>query len=98
MHMARRPARFAMSLRDVANTLARFIHRSASSRSARPESMAEATNSGAMMVEYQPARAICRPKIQAVTECTRMATGSAKRLTMATLSCAPGFFDVMKYR
>ena len=33
-----------------------------------------------MMVEYQPARAICRPKIQAVTECTRMAHTSAMAL------------------
>ena len=31
------------------------------------------------MAEYQPSLAICRPKIQAVTECTRMAQGRANR-------------------
>ena len=60
--------------------------------------MADTTNSGAMIAEYQPSRAISRPKIHAVTECTRMATGRAKRDTTATLPCAPGFFDFMKYR
>ena len=39
--------------------------------------MAEATKMGAMMAEYQPSLAICRPKIQAVTECTSTAVTSA---------------------
>ena len=53
---------------------------------------------GAMMAEYQPSFAISRPKIHAVTLCTRMAMGSAKRDTMATLSFAPGFFEHMSAR
>ena len=37
--------------------------------------------------------ASCRPKIHAVTLCTRMAMGSAKRDTIDTLCSAPGFFE-----
>ena len=44
--------------------------------SAVPETRAEAMNSGAMIAEYQNPRAICRPKIQAVMECSRIAAGS----------------------
>ena len=43
--------------------------------SAVPETSAEAMNSGAMIAEYQKPRAICRPKIQAVMECSRIAAG-----------------------
>lgn len=44
---------------------------------ARPETRAELTNSGGMMAEYQNPREICKPKIQAVMECTSTAAGSA---------------------
>ena len=53
---------------------------STTSRSARPESMALATKMGAMMAVYQPSLAASRPKIHAVTECTRMAHASATTL------------------
>ncbi len=98
MQVASRPARLDSSFLSVLKRPDLLSPMSESSSRARPESMADTTNSGAMMAEYQPSRAISRPKIHAVTECTRMATGSAKRDTMATLSCAPGFFDFMKYR
>ncbi len=52
---------------------------------------------GAMMAEYQASRASCRPKIHAVTECTRMAMGSANREMMLT-ACGLARFEVMKYR
>ena len=97
-HTANRPARFDSSFLSVAKRPDLLRPMSESSSRARPESMADTTNSGAMMAEYQPSRAISRPKIHAVTECTRMATGRAKRDTTATLACAPGFFDFMKYR
>ena len=47
----------------------------------------EATNEGPMVagIASPPWRAICRPKIHAVTVCTRMAMGRAKRDTMAIL-------------
>ena len=51
-----------------------------------------------MIAEYQPSLASSKPKIHAVTEWTRMATGRAKRDTMAILPSAPGFFEVMKTR
>lgn len=86
-----------MSFFDVSQMPRRFIHASAMSKSARPESMAEATNKGPMMAECQPSRAICRPKIHAVTVCTRMAMGRAKRDTMAILDLS-ALFEVMKYR
>ena len=98
MHTASSPARFDSSFLSVLKRPDLLRPMSDSSKRARPESMAEATKMGAMMAEYQPSRAICKPKIHAVTECTRMAMGRAKRDTMATLSCAPGFFDFMKYR
>ena len=63
---------------------------SASISSARPLSSADATKIGAMMAVYQ-ARAICRPKIQAVTECTRIATGSATYESVFTLASSPFF-------
>ena len=43
--------------------------------SAVPETSAEAMNIGAMIAEYQNPREICRPKIQAVIECSRIAAG-----------------------
>ncbi len=43
--------------------------------SARPETRAELMNRGGMMAEYQKPREICRPKIQAVMECTSTAAG-----------------------
>ena len=86
-----------MSFLEVAKIFRRFSQMSARSRMARPESMADATNRGAMMAVCQPSRAMCRPKIHAVTLCTRIATGSAKRETMATLLWS-AFFEVMKYR
>ena len=52
---------------------------STTSRSARPESIALATKMGAMIAVYQPSLAASRPKIHAVTECTRMAQGRANR-------------------
>lgn len=85
-----------MSFFDVSQMPRRFIHASAMSKSARPESMAEATNKGPMMAECQPSRAICRPKIHAVTVCTRMARGG-ERDTMAILDLS-ALFEVMKYR
>ena len=97
MQVARRPASMPMSFFDVSQMPRRFIHASAMSRSARPESMAEATNKGPMMAECQPSRAICRPNIHAVTVCTRMAMGRAKRDTMAILDLS-ALFEVMKYR
>ena len=50
--------------------------------SASPETRAEAMNIGAMMAEYQKPRLICRPKIQAVMECSRMAAGSATQASI----------------
>ena len=47
------------------------------------------TKMGAMMAVYQPSLAASRPKIHAVTECTRMAQGSAKRDTMDTACWLP---------
>ena len=44
---------------------------------------------GAMMAEYQPSLAISRPKIHAVTLCTRMATGSATYDSIFTLRSSP---------
>ena len=97
MQVANSPASIPMSFFDVSQMPRRFIHASEMSSSAKPESMAEATNSGPMMAECQPSRAICRPKSHAVTVCTRMAMGRAKRDTMAILDLS-AFFDVMKYR
>ena len=59
--------------------------------------MAEATKIGAMIAEYQPSREICKPKIHAVTLCTRMAMGRAKRLMTATFF-GSAFCEHMKYR
>ena len=54
--------------------------------------MADTTNSGAMMELYQ-SRPICRPRIHAVTEWTRMATGSAMQLATHCLWAAPSFLE-----
>ncbi len=97
MHTASRPARLEMSFFSTLNRPDLFRPISDSSKSAKPESMAEATKMGAMMAEYH-SLATCRPKIHAVTLCTRMATGSANRDTMETLSAAPGFFEHMNTR
>ena len=56
-----------------------------------PETSAEAMNSGAMIAEYQKPRAICRPKIQAVIECSRIAAGrptAARTPFMRSSRCA----------
>ncbi len=98
MHVASSPARLAKRSLPVSNLPAFLRPASTHSRRASPESMAEATKMGAMMAEYQPSRESCSPKIQAVTECTRMATGRAKRLTMATLRSAPSFLEFMNTR
>jgi len=50
--------------------------------SARPDTSAELMNSGGMIAEYQKPREICRPKIQAVMECTSTAAGSAIQASM----------------
>ena len=42
-----------------------------------------------MMAEYQPSFAISRPKIHAVTLCTKMATGSATYDNICTLRSSP---------
>ena len=89
MQVAKRPARLAMSSLGVLKRPEAFSADSTMSSRARPESMALATKIGAMMAENQPSLAICRPKIQAVTECTKMAQGRAKRDTMATARSAP---------
>ena len=49
------------------------------------------------MAVCHASRAASRPKIHAVTECTRMATGRAKRDTTATLE-GSALLEVMKYR
>ena len=97
MQTASRPAKLEISLFSTLNTPDLFNPISASSKSARPESMADATKIGAMMAVYHSFET-CRPKIQAVTLCTRMAIGSANRETMETLSAAPGFFEHMNTR
>ena len=98
MQTAKSPARLDSSFLSVLKRPDLLRPMSDRMSSARPESMADTTNKGAMMAEYHPSRAISRPKIHAVTEWTRMATGRAKRLTTATLSAAPGFLEVMNAR
>ena len=66
MHTASKPAKLEISLFSTLNRPDLFKPISASSKSARPESIADATKMGAMMAEYQ-SFAICRPKIHAVT-------------------------------
>ena len=46
-------------------------------------SAVEAMKSGAMIAEYQKVRLICRPKIHAVIECSRIAAGSATHASAA---------------
>ena len=97
MQVHRSPARLVMSSSAVWNTpFARRPNR-ASTSSARPESSADATKMGARMAVFHASRATSRPKIHAVTECTRIATGSAKRDTTATFA-GSAFFEHMKYR
>ena len=64
--------------------------------SAVPETSAEAMNSGAMMAEYQNPREICRPKIQAVIECSRIAAGrpTAARMPLRRSSRCASARDV----
>ena len=50
------------------------------STSATPHTSAEDTNHGARSAVFHISRPCCRPKIQAVTECTRMAHTSAMAL------------------
>ena len=97
MQVASRPARLEMSFFSILNRPDLFSPMSDSSKSAKPESIADATKIGAMMAEYH-SLASCRPKIHAVTLCTRMATGSAKRDTIDTLCSAPGLFEHMNTR
>ena len=97
MQVARSPASEANRSFEVLNTFAFLRAARAHSKRARPESIAEATKMGAMMAEYQPSFAICRPKIQAVTECTKMAQGRAKREMMDTARSLP-FFMFTRYR
>ena len=97
MQVANSPASMANSFFDVSKMPRLLSHTSAMSSSARPESMADATNSGPMMALCQPSRAICRAKIHAVTVCTRMAMGRAKREMILTIR-GLARFEVMKYR
>ena len=71
------------------NTLAFFSPASTQSSSARPESRADATKMGAMMAEYHPSRAISKPKIHAVIEWTRIATGKAIQERICTFRSSP---------
>ena len=97
MQVHKSPARLVISSLGVWNTpRARRPNRASTSR-ARPESKAEATKMGARMAVCQASRAISKPKIHAVTECTRMATGSAKRDTTATFA-GSAFAEHIKYR
>ena len=77
MNVASSRARSANNFSPQSNTPAFFEAASTHISNARPESIADATKIGAMMAEYQPSFAISRPKIHAVTLCTKMATGSA---------------------
>ena len=97
MHVHRSPAKLVRSSSFVSNTPRERRPSRASTRSAKPESSAEATKIGASMAVCHASRATSRPKIQAVTECTRMATGKAKRDTTATLE-GSALLEVMKYR
>ena len=82
------PASDFIKSRSNLNNFARSSAKRQISSNARPESQADATKMGAMIAEYH-ALAICRPKIHAVTLCTRMATGSATRESTATLRSSP---------
>ena len=89
MQVHSKPARLLKSLGLVAKTLPFSSAAKPMSRMAKPESIAEATKIGARMAVCQPSLAISRPKIHAVMEWTRIATGSAMRESTSTLRSSP---------
>ena len=97
MQVHKSPAKLVRSSSVVSNTPRARRPSRASTRSARPESSAEATKIGAKMAVCHASRATSKPKIHAVTECTRMATGRAKRDTTATFA-GSALREHMKYR